>query len=150
MERIKDLLKKKMWEVGAMGSETVTIETNITEEEKRSLTGEESFFWELKNGVLIASACEDDLINNMLVNNVDNEIKFENLEEAKKFLAPSKSKEFMDELKKDFLGNDFQAYWESYLEYATAIENSCSLEELCLILNENTDKFSDGRTWEIS
>lgn len=85
----------------------------------------------------------------MLVNEFDKEIKFENLEEAKNFLVPSKSKKFKDELENDFLGNDFQAFWESYIEYATAIENSCSLEELCLVLNENTDKFSDGRTWKI-
>lgn len=61
MKRIEELLKKKMFEIGAMGSEIVTIKTNITEAEKNLLTGEESYYWEYENGVLIASACEDDL-----------------------------------------------------------------------------------------
>lgn len=62
-----------------------------------------------------------------LRNNIDRELNFDNLEEAKRYYMPN-LKEFPEQK-----------------EYAKKIEVSETLEELASALNSYTDVFSDGR-----
>lgn len=84
-----------------------------------------------------------------LVNDYEKEISFENLEEAKAYYLPS------EEVNKDmrnreyYLGDDFESYLERWDEYISDIKNANSLQELCDVLNRNTDEFQDGSMWKV-
>ncbi len=67
----------------------------------------------------------------VLKNNVDNEAKFTDLEEAKKWYKP-----------------DLNEFPECE-QYAQEIEGAETLEELEAVLNKYTDKYGDGRIHEV-
>lgn len=80
-----------------------------------------------------------------LVNNVDREIVFYNLEEAKKYFSAGST----CPVENEYLGEDFPGYCQRYAEYLADIEASETLEELARVLNSNTDEFEDGRGWKV-
>lgn len=80
-----------------------------------------------------------------LINNVDPELIFYNLEEAKSSILAAQVK--LDE--SEYLGDDFPGYCQQYAEYLADIESSETLEELAGVLNSSSDEFEDGRSWKI-
>lgn len=76
----------------------------------------------------------------ILENNVDKEVSFTNLEEAKIYNLASK--EEIEEIVDD------ERYTE-FLEYQKAIKDAETLEELANELNAWTDVFADGREWKV-
>ena len=61
VERIMNEIDKKMLETGAMGSETVTVRLEVTEEEFQTLTGEEKFSYDYEDGILEVTTSENQL-----------------------------------------------------------------------------------------
>lgn len=80
-----------------------------------------------------------------IVNNVDSELIFYDLEEAKSSILAVQVE--LDE--SEYLGADFPGYCQRYAEYLADIEASETLEELARVLNSNTDEFEDGRGWKV-
>lgn len=79
----------------------------------------------------------------------DDEAVFYNLTEAKAFMLPDVSEEAKKEFEEDFIGDDFESYWNRYLEYYSDIKNADSLEELAEVWNSRTDTFADGSSFEV-
>ena len=77
-----------------------------------------------------------------LRNNVDTEVVFTKLDEAKKYYLPN---EKVPCIKEEYLGNDYENYCKQFSEYKEEIEQSETLEELAEVLNRYTDIFGDGR-----
>ena len=64
MERIDREIERKMMDTGRMGTETVTVSMNLTDEEKDLFNGidkydSEHYFWELDENELTISYTED-------------------------------------------------------------------------------------------
>ena len=83
-----------------------------------------------------------------LVNNCDHETKFydDELTEAKNYYL-SKSDLPCDE--SEYLGEDYKEYCERYTEYKQGIEQAEDLEELAEVLNNFTDIFDNGTTYQV-
>ena len=80
-----------------------------------------------------------------LVNNVDREIVFYDLEEAKKYFSAGS----ICPAENEYLGEGFHGYCKKYAEYLADIKASETLEELVRVLNSSSDEFEDGRNWEV-
>lgn len=80
-----------------------------------------------------------------LINNVDPELIFYDLREAKKMILGGRVE--LDE--SEYLGEDFPGYCQQYAEYLADIEASETLEELARVLNSSSDEFDDGRSWKV-
>ena len=80
-----------------------------------------------------------------IVNNVDRELVFYDLEEAKNSILAAQIE--LDE--SEYLGEDFPGYCQKYAEYLADIKASETLEELVRVLNSNSDEFEDGRSWKV-
>lgn len=77
-----------------------------------------------------------------LRNNVDREIAFTSILEAKHYYLPSGKYPCS---KEDYLEDDYERYCNQFLNYRAELEQCETLEELADILNKYTDIFSDGR-----
>ena len=77
----------------------------------------------------------------LLKNRYDNEIAFENLEEAKHYYLPKEEKPCEES---EFLGQDFSSYCKEFNRYKEEISNAETLEELAEILTRYTDNFVNG------
>lgn len=77
-----------------------------------------------------------------LRNNIDVEVVFTELKEAKKWYLP---KDNVPCEKEEYLGNDYEGFCKEFAEYKKEIEQSETLEELAEVLNKYTDTFGDGR-----
>ncbi len=77
-----------------------------------------------------------------LRNNVDTEVGFAELKEAKKWYLP---KDNVPCEKEEYLGDDYEGFCKEFAEYKKEIEQSETLEELANVLNKYTNTFSDGR-----
>lgn len=77
-----------------------------------------------------------------LRNNVDEEVCFTELKEAKKWYLP---KDNVPCTKEEYLGNDYEGFCKEFAEYKKEIEQSETLDELAEVLNRYTDTFGDGR-----
>lgn len=84
-----------------------------------------------------------------LVNNFDKTINFENLEDAKKYYTPTEEVDKDTRDKSNYLGNDFEAYIQRWEQYILDIKKAEDLEELCDILNHNSDEFDSGTRWAV-
>lgn len=80
-----------------------------------------------------------------IVNNVDRELVFYDLEEAKKYFSTGQD----EPVENEYLGEDFPGYCQKYAEYLADIESSETLEELAGVLNSSSDEFEDGRSWKV-
>ncbi|MBQ5558265.1 MAG: hypothetical protein IIT46_00560 [Lachnospiraceae bacterium] len=80
--------------------------------------------------------------------NYDGDV-FDNLAEAKAFMLPDVSEEAKKEFEEDFIGENFDEYWNDYLDYYLAIKSAESLEELAEVWNSRTDTFADGSSFEV-
>ena len=61
VERIMNEIEKEMFKTGAMGSETVTVRLEVTEEEFETLTSEEKFSYDYEDGILEVTTSENQL-----------------------------------------------------------------------------------------
>ena len=64
MKKIDNSIEKKMMDTGAMGTETVTVEIELTPEEKEEFLNcekydSENYFWEFEGNNLMISYTED-------------------------------------------------------------------------------------------
>lgn len=71
---------------------------------------------------------------------------FDNLEDAKQLAIPEDALD-----RSDFLGKDeeWESYCQQFKEYQSRIADAKTLEELADALNDYTDIFGDGNTWEV-
>lgn len=71
---------------------------------------------------------------------------FDNLEDAKQIAIPENALD-----RSDFLGKDeeWESYCQQFKEYQSRIADAKTLEELADALNDYTDIFGDGSTWEV-
>lgn len=81
-----------------------------------------------------------------LRNNVDTEVTFNNLEDAKNWYMPKYN---LPCQKEEYLGDDYELYCEQFKEYKEEIRAAESLEKLARVLNSYTDTFEDGRTHKV-
>lgn len=62
MKKIDNAIEKKMMESGAMGTETLTVKIQLTDEEKEEflkfINYEKNYFWEFDGNTLIISYTE--------------------------------------------------------------------------------------------
>lgn len=62
MKKIDNAIEKKMMESGAMGTETLTVKIQLTDEEKEGflkfINYEKNYFWEFDGNTLIISYTE--------------------------------------------------------------------------------------------
>lgn len=84
-----------------------------------------------------------------LRNTHDKSIDYSSLEEAKGYFACDISEAAKAEASEDFIGQDFESYWQEYVQYAQGIESAETLEQLCEALNWGTDKFDNGSIYYI-
>lgn len=82
----------------------------------------------------------------ILKNNVDTEITFTDLQEAKNWYLP---KENIPCTKEEYLDDDYEEFCKQFSEYKEEIEQSETLEELADVLNRYTDDFDDGREHKV-
>lgn len=76
-----------------------------------------------------------------LKNNVNTEVVFTKLEEAKEWYMP---KDNIPCTKDEYLGDDYEGFCKEFTEYKKEIEQSQTLVELANVLNKYTDTFQDG------
>lgn len=97
------------------------------------------------NGLRIAKALEvkpEELLRpniletKTLVNSFDDELQYTDLSEAKSHFTP------LDEV-------DFGTYLKEWEEYKNGIKSAGTLEELADVLNQYTDLFDNGSTYEV-
>lgn len=71
---------------------------------------------------------------------------FDNLEDAKQIAIPENALD-----RSDFWGKDeeWESYCQQFKEYQSRIADAKTLEELADALNDYTDIFGDGSTWEV-
>ena len=81
-----------------------------------------------------------------LRNNVDTEVVFTKLEEAKNWYLP---KADVPCEKDEYLNDDYESYCKEFAEYKKDIEQTETLEELAEVLNRYTDTFGDGREGKV-
>lgn len=84
-----------------------------------------------------------------LRNTHDRSIDYSSLEEAKGYFACDISVEARAEASEDFIGKDFESYWQEYVQYAQDIDSAETLEQLCEVLNRETDRFDNGSSYYI-
>ena len=79
-----------------------------------------------------------------LINDFDKEVKFESLEEAKKYYYPE-----MEMTEEDYTGDNFTEYLKSWGEYKKGIKEAKSLQELADVLNRYSSEFQNGSEWSV-
>lgn len=84
-----------------------------------------------------------------MINSFDSEIEFTNLEEAKKYYIPTKEVDADMRNEDIYLGDNFDEYIKKWEAYVSDIKNATDLNELCEVLNNNSDEFSNGSTWSV-
>ena len=77
-----------------------------------------------------------------LRNNVDTEVVFTKLEDAKEWYLP---KDNIPCTKEEYLGDDYEGFCKEFAEYKIEIKQAETLEELANALNKYTDTYQDGR-----
>lgn len=81
-----------------------------------------------------------------LINDFDNEINFENLEDAKKYYLPENE---IPCILEEYLGDDYESYCIQYKQFKADISNANSLIELADILNTYSDIFLNGSEYTV-
>lgn len=81
-----------------------------------------------------------------LRNSIDSDARFESLEEAKTYYYPE-----MDalEIRESYTGDDFESYLHEWESYKKGISSAKTLEDLAYVLNEYTDVFGNGSSWQV-
>lgn len=79
-----------------------------------------------------------------MINSFDKEVKFESLEEAKKYYYPE-----MELTEEDYTGDNFTEYLKAWEEYKRGIKEAESLQELADVLNRYSSEFQNGSEWSV-
>lgn len=85
--------------------------------------------------------------NKFIKNNINDEIEFNNINKAKKFIV--RQKEYVANNKDEYIGENYELYIEQYQDYMLEIVDADTMEELCDVLNKYTDTFGNGSQWYI-
>lgn len=85
--------------------------------------------------------------NKFIKNNINDEIEFNNINKAKKFIV--RQKEYVANNKDGYIGENYELYIEQYQNYMLEIVDADTMEELCDVLNKYTDTFGNGSQWYI-
>ena len=85
--------------------------------------------------------------NKFIKNNINDEIEFNNINKAKKFIV--RQKEYVANNKDEYIGENYELYIEQYQNYMLEIVDADTMEELCDVLNKYTDTFGNGSQWYI-
>ena len=85
--------------------------------------------------------------NKFIKNNINDEIEFNNINKAKKFIV--RQKEYVANNKDEYIGENYESYIEQYQDYMLEIVDADTMEELCDVLNKYTDTFGNGAQWYI-
>lgn len=85
--------------------------------------------------------------NKFIKNNINDEIEFNNINKAKKYIV--RQKEYVANYKDEYIGENLESYIEQYQDYILEIVDADTMEELCDVLNKYTDTFGNGSQWYI-
>lgn len=82
-------------------------------------------------------------------NSFDKECFFDDLGKAKQYLIPDDDtmSEILDQ--ENYLGDDFESFKHSFLEYVEELKSANDLETLVETYNRNSDDFSHGDRFEV-
>lgn len=92
---------------------------------------------------LLRAGCKSLGLRIVLRNDVDKEISFEDLDEAKSYYDMGD----VNELKDAYIGADWSSYCDEFNYRANQIRTATDLESLATALNYMTDTYADGSQW---